>query len=325
MRIKLKIWRLLLELIAINFVFILVIGTLSYTMIESYLEDPDKSVPKIIIRIVVFSFMLFYILWVNRGIMRKFPFVYIDNECIIINKIKFEIDSITDIQLFGKFQFRGISYQGSSFFSAYREGLRFKTSDGKEIILFDLCYYNLFDLKIKLNKGLIEDNPISNSNFITNKVFRNSQFKTIRGFILWGSISFILIYIFSFYNSLWNISGLIAIMIILGSIFFYHSQFMSYFSLSDKILTIKKENMSWYSIHVPLENIAEIVFDYHITRPFSYFEIKQLRIVFRDFKQKTYPADLLTKKNWSDLEKELLARGIRIRNDRDFSNLNKLR
>lgn len=325
MRIKLKIWRLLLELIAVNFIIILPIGMLSHVMIESYLEDPEKSIPKIIIRVVGFCLMLFYILWMNRIILRKFPFVSIENECIIINKIKYEIDSITDIQLFGKFQFRKMSYQGRSFFSMFREGLKFKTSDGKEIILFDLCYYNLFDLKIKLNKGLIEDNPISNSNFTTNKIFRNSQFKTIRGFILWGSISSILIYIFSFSNSIWNISGLIAIMIILGSIFFYHSQFMSYFSLSDKILTIEKENMSWYSIHVPLENIAEIVFDYHITRPFRYFKIKQLRIVFRDFKQKTYPADLLTKKNWSDLEKELLARGIRIRNDRDFSKLNKLR
>ena len=320
-RIKLNKSKVFIKPFFILTVLIYTGTVLFYSILKSYIENTEKSVFTlclIILGICAFLYSLFYAI---KKHFQKVPFVTFENNSLWINKRNYDIRSLSDIQLLGKFRYEKAYYYSSptSEYHYFKEGMKFTTLDGKEVVLFDELYKNLYDLKIQLNKGLLNLKDDRNQSNQQNKTFRNSQFKKVRGYILWGLISAILIKTYFFNSSLWNIYGQSIVLIVISSIFFYHSKLMNFFILSNKTISIKKENIFWFQNSFELDDIYEVVLDYYTTPPFHWFKVKQLRIVLVNFEQRTYPASLLTKKNWEELEKELLDRGIKVRNERNIN------
>ena len=250
-----------------------------------------------------------------RYAYKKYPTVLIDSNSIKINNKKYLLKDIDKMYLTGKFNIvenRFTYGDGNPRF--YKEGMKLYFNDGKELILCDEWYENLYELKIILNNGnLVLDAPVKNNSI--NLDFRNSQFKNLRGYKLWGEILILGWLIFNVHGN-WVFPVIFSLLI---AIFFtHHSRLMSFFRLSESELVTGKENLFWYKESVDLNEIYEAVLDYHFTPNHFSSPIKQLRVILNNFEQRTYPTSLLTKKNWEELEKELLDRGIKVRSERNI-------
>jgi len=283
-----------------------------YLLKNAYQEKHEKLNLLLFLAILGISLSIYSVFYLIKKHLRQIPFISFDSSLIWINKVSHRLDGISDIQLSGKFKYEKVSRSANET-SAFREGMKFKTPDGKMVVLFDEFYKNLSDLKIKLNNGSMELNQNLNFRNKSKEVYRSSQFKKTRGYLLWG----LTIYLLTMTKNV-DVYGQSLIILIVTSIFFYHSNLMNFFILSNKTISIKKENIFWFKNTFELEDIYEIVLDFYTTPPDHRKKIKQVRIVLNNFEQKTYPASLLTNRNWQDLEKELLDRGIKVRDERNI-------
>ena len=249
-----------------------------------------------------------------KSLLKKTPIIAFDDKTIKINRDVIKINDINASTFFGKYKY-GRATKGAITESQFREGMKITLANGNEIILFDEFYKNLSELKLKLNQGTLPPNKNLIHAKPEIKQYRNSQFKRLRGYIL-------LAFVIYFGNRIMVFSDNWATVLFFSLLIFwviqYHSDKMNFFSLSETSLIIKKENIFWFQNSFDLDNIHEVVFDYYTTPPLHWFKIKQLRVIQNNFEQNIYPASLLTKKNWEDLEKELLDRGVTVRNERNI-------
>jgi hypothetical protein len=267
------------------------------------------------IGVSIFCFMLSYIFFrFIKSLLKKNPLIAFDDKTIKINRNTIKINDIIDTTFFEKYKYGSVT-KGAITESQFREGMKITLANGNEIILFDEFYKNLSELKLKLNQGTLPPNKNLIHAKPEIKQYRNSQFKRIRGYIL-------LAFVIYFGNRIMVFSDNWATVLFFSLLIFwviiYHSDKMNFFSLSETSLIIKKENIFWFQNSFDLDNIHEVVFDYYTTPPLHWFKIKQLRVIQNNFEQNIYPASLLTKKNWEDLEKELLDRGVTVRNERNI-------
>jgi hypothetical protein len=84
---------------------------------------------------------------------------------------------------------------------------------------------------------------------------------------------------------------------------------LHYFLLSDKYLVIKNHFWVWRKHTYYIDDIREIIFE----RPYRWSNT--LRIITKEFKDKSYPAGSLSKKPWNDLISRLQSLKISIRKE----------
>ena len=120
-----------------------------YLLNNAYQEKHEKLNLLLFLAILGISLSIYSVFYLIKKHLRQIPFISFDSSLIWINKVSHRLDGISDIQLSGKFKYEKVSRSANET-SAFREGMKFKTPDGKMVVLFDEFYKNLSDLKIKL-------------------------------------------------------------------------------------------------------------------------------------------------------------------------------
>jgi len=147
------------------------------------------------------------------------------------------------------------------------------------------------------------------------KVFRDSQFKRIRGILIWLIPSYLIIKNLILYPKSINTNGKIVIITFLLLLIYYHSRYMNYFVLEKDHLLIRNENFFWKKEQIELNDIYEIVFEKEekYRRFRGLLNKRYMRIIYKDFSDEKYCADLLHQPTWENLKKEFEKVNIPVR------------
>lgn len=254
------------------------------------------------IPVLLFAFAVPFTYWKNA------PHITLDKYTIKIGKDLFHLNQIKDIVLTGKIPFK-------FFITQPLEGMVILFEDGTEKYLFDDFYFNSTEIKtfleqVVLNKQDFKVTTISKVSkveirFEKEEVFKGKQFTSFRGISLWVLIGFIAYLAISNQQYPPNL-------ILLGIVVFWfllNSWLMHYFGLTKDHLIIRNHNFIWMTKIYKLTDIKEVVYESQGRQP------NCMRIIFKDFKNKFYPAGTLRDKTWIELKKKLELKGIRVRNE----------
>jgi DNA polymerase III delta prime subunit len=154
-----------------------------------------------------------------------------------------------------------------------------------------------------------KENSIVN---LSKKVFRDSQFKRIRGIIIWLIPAYLIIKNIIVFPDSINTNGKIFIITVSLALIYYHSRYMNYFVLESDDLIIRNENFFWKKEQIELNDIFEIV----VEKEEKYREFlnkRYMRIIYKDFSYEKYCADLIQKSTWENFKKELEKVNIPVR------------
>jgi hypothetical protein len=152
--------------------------------------------------------------------------------------------------------------------------------------------------------------PIIN---LPNKVFRDSQFKRIRGVLIWLIPGYLITKNLIIYPNSININGKIVIIAVSLLLIYYHSRYMNYFVLEKDDLLIRNEIFFWKKEQIELSDIFEIVIEKEYRYKYNILNKKYLRIIYKDFYIDKYCADLLYEGTWENLKKEFEKINIPVR------------
>ena len=145
-----------------------------------------------------------------------------------------------------------------------------------------------------------------------NKVFRDSQFKKIRGIVIWSIPAYLIIKNLILYPNSINTNGKIVIIVFSLLLIYYHSRYMNYFVLEKDHLLIRNENFFWKKHQIEWNDIYEIVVEKEEIYRES-FNKRYMRIIYKDFSDEKYCADLLQQATWENLKKEFEKINIPVR------------
>lgn len=151
--------------------------------------------------------------------------------------------------------------------------------------------------------------PIIN---LPNKVFRDSQFKRVRGILIWLIPGYLIVKNLILYPDSINTNGKIFIISFSLVLIYYHSRYMNYFVLEKDDLLIRNENFFWKKEQIELNDIFEIVIEKE-ERYRNFLNKRYLRIIYKDFSDEKYCADLIQKTTWENLKKEFEKVNIPVR------------
>lgn len=180
------------------------------------------------------------------------------------------------------------------------------------------------DSNITIEKKLPNNSPITNTKKsnslekeilrinLSNKVFRDSQFKRIRGIIIWLIPGYLIIKNLIIYPNSINTNGKIVIIAFSFLLIYYHSRYMNYFVLDKNHLLIRNENFFWKKHQIEWNDIYEIVVEKE-ERYRKSFNKRYMRIIYKDFSDEKYFADLLQQPTWENLKKEFEKINIPVR------------
>ncbi|NDP28531.1 MAG: hypothetical protein GZ087_14065 [Flavobacterium sp.] len=109
-----------------------------------------------------------------------------------------------------------------------------------------------------------------------------------------------------------NANGKIFIITVSLVLIYYHSRYMNYFVLEKDYLLIRNENFYWKKEQIELNDIYEIVVEKE-ERYRRSFNKKYMRIIYKDFSDEKYCADLLYEGTWINLKNEFEKINIPVR------------
>jgi hypothetical protein len=147
---------------------------------------------------------------------------------------------------------------------------------------------------------------------LSNKVFRDSQFKRIRGILIWLIPGYLIIKNLILYPNSINTNGKIVIITFSLLLIYYHSRYMYYFVLEKDHLLIRNENFFWKKEQIELNDIFEIVVEKE-ERYRRFLNKRYMRIIYKDFSDEKYCADLLYEGTWINLKNEFEKVNIPVR------------
>lgn len=147
---------------------------------------------------------------------------------------------------------------------------------------------------------------------LSNKVFRDSQFKRIRGILIWLIPGYLIIKNLILYPNSINTNGKIVIITFSLLLIYYNSRYMNYFVLEKDHLLIRNENFYWKEEQIELNDIFEIVVEKE-ERYREFLNKRYMRIIYKDFSDEKYCADLIQKHTWEKLKKEFEKVNIPVR------------
>lgn len=147
---------------------------------------------------------------------------------------------------------------------------------------------------------------------LSNKVFRDSQFKRIRGILIWLIPGYLIIKNLILYPNSINTNGKIVIITFSLLLIYYHSRYMNYFVLEKDYLLIRNENFFWKKEQIELNDIFEIVVEKE-ERYREFLNKRYMHIIYKDFSYEKYCADLLYEGTWINLKNEFEKVNIPVR------------
>jgi hypothetical protein len=242
------------------------------------------------------------------------PIIIIDASSIRFKYTnKEEIYNIKDIDIIGYTGKRPYKY----IITHGMEGVAIQFKDGTIKYIYDDLYSNTSEMKLYLQQLVdgITYNGIAES-AITDignvKYYKGVSILSMRGI---AALFFFLLFIVTLFNdkiingNIKDVSFGIVFAIPFAGMFMLFSYMLNYIGVSDNYLIIRNHHLPWVKKIYRLDNIKEVVFD---TQPKS---PNILRIITKDFKNKMYPASSLSDKKWLELEHNLEAKGIKVRNE----------
>jgi hypothetical protein len=236
------------------------------------------------------------------------PSAKIDQEKLIIGSQTYRWSDIERIELTGK---KPCRYFGN----LPLEGIGFYFKDCTVKYLFDYYYSNSSEIKLFIQKEVLNQEEATNSTSPQNGDLQSKVFKTFKGYLLisfWG-VMFIVVLFFialEFLNVATTKTFSIALFGCLALIIIYaHCAMFHYFKVSDSHLVVKNHIYFWKNDSFSLEHIKEIVFDQYGRLPNGF------RVIDNDFKSRRYLAATLSNKKWRELQQELEDKGVKVRNE----------
>jgi hypothetical protein len=269
---------------------------------------------KLLFLLFVLVFLCYYSILSLFQIIRYAPIITIIDNQLIFGDTTYRINDIANIKFTGRITIpkKGIK----SAMLNNKEGSIITFNDGTELYLFDHFYDEVHGFKSflreKLNPTLSieKENPIIN---LPNKVFRDIQFKRIRGIIIWLIPGYLIIKNLIVYPNSINTNGKIFTIAFSLVLIYYHSRYMNYFVLEKDDLIIKNENFFWKKEKIELNDIFEIVLEKEDKFKYDILNKKYLRIIYKDFNVDKYCADLLYEGTWINLKNEFEKINIPVR------------
>ena len=273
---------------------------------KGQVETMAYVLPFASLSVYILAFIMIRSYWKNA------PIITIDNNTIQVGSTTFYLNEIKEMSLTGKKPFRFI-------INFPMEGTSILFNDGTEKTFFDDMYLNSWEIKSCLEQKVIdkkEYNPISpysnNTNPIryeTEEYFKGNQFTSLRGIMLWGLIGFMAFTVIKDWGNP-GIGGIIFLVIVAICWFILSSFSMFYFGLTNEYLVVRNHNFTWFTRIYLLGNIKEVVFECPNSK-----QANTMRIITRDFRNKTYHAGTLSDKTWLDLKEKLEMKGAVVRNE----------
>lgn len=269
---------------------------------------------KLLFLMFVLTFLCYYSLLSLFQIIQYAPIITIIDNQLVFGDATYRINDIANIKFTGRITIpkKGIK----SALLNNKEGSVITFNDGTELYLFDHFYDEVHGIKSilreKLNPTLSieKETPIIN---LPNKVFRDIQFKRIRGIVIWLIPGFLIIKNLIVYPDSINTNGKIFIIAFSLVLIYYHSRYMNYFVLEKDDLIIRNENFFWKKELIELNDIFEIVIEKEDKFKYNILNKKYLRIIYKDFNVDKYCADLLYEGTWINLKNEFEKINIPVR------------
>lgn len=269
---------------------------------------------KLLFLMFVLTFLCYYSLLSLFQIIQYAPIITIIDNQLVFGDATYRINDIANIKFTGRITIpkKGIK----SALLNNKEGSIITFNDGTELYLFDHFYDEVHGIKSilreKLNPTLSieKETPIIN---LPNKVFRDIQFKRIRGIVIWLIPGFLIIKNLIVYPDSINTNGKIFIIAFSLVLIYYHSRYMNYFVLEKDDLIIRNENFFWKKELIELNDIFEIVIEKEDKFKYNILNKKYLRIIYKDFNVDKYCADLLYEGTWINLKNEFEKINIPVR------------
>lgn len=272
---------------------------------------------KLIFSLFVLVFLCYYSMLSLFQIIQYVPIITIINNQLIFGETTYNIDDITNVKFTGRITIpkKGIK----STMLNNKEGSVITFNDGEEIYLFDHFYLNIHEVKYLLQNRLypcqLKEEKLLNLKY-NDIVFRDNQFLSLRGILLWLFIGYLVIKNLIVFPSSINTNGKIFIISVSLLLIAYHSRFMNYFILNKNELIIRNENFLWKRKAIDLNEIKEIVFEKDSFNNRRSMEKNYLRIIFKDFSSNRFCADLLYKSTWDKIKTEFEKINIPVRVER---------
>jgi len=238
------------------------------------------------------------------------PKIVLTDDLISVGKKTYALSEITKLELTGKRNFRYLFY-----FPMEATTLYF--ADGTLLVLFDDMYENAWEIKSGLEQRvltrrrltIVDTGPISRAELqgAPFETFKNNQFLSLRGLLLWGFIGFTILITLAGKKP--QNAGLLFLLMFILFWFALHSWLMNYFMVSDRYFLVRSHIYFWKRKAYRLTDIREIVFETRNKMP------NCLRVITWDFKSRLYPAGTLWDKTWLRLKESLESHDIKVRNE----------
>ena len=245
-----------------------------------------------------------------KDYFKSAPNLKIDNEKIFFKNQSigesYLLEDISNIDFTGRF-FNDEMTSGD-------EGMRIRFKDGKEKIIFNKYYDNLWRIKLWIynykntesprHEVVAHDTLTSLNNSIK---FAGSYWLNQHTIFSWFFLGlFVLLPAINLSDLTYNIYALIVVFAVL--MFYAFSRMLCYFHITADHLFIKNHHLFWINKAIKLSNIEEVVFIYVHKAGDS------LQIIKTDFKEELYNASTLDRSDWVTLQKKLEIQGLKVRN-----------
>jgi hypothetical protein len=269
---------------------------------------------KLLFLLCVIVFLFYYSILSLFQIIQYAPIITIINNQLIFGNTTYSIDDIKNIKFTGRITIPKKGIKSAMLNS--KEGSIITFNDGTEIYLFDYFYDEIHTIKSVLRQKIDETLLIGKQSLIINlpnKVYRDIQFKRIRGIVIWLIPSYLIVKNLIIYPNSINTNGKIFIITISLALIYYHSRYMNYFVLEKDDLIIRNENFFWKRHLIELSDIYEIVIEKEDEARNGFLAKKYLRVIYKDFTVDSYCADLLFERTWINLKNDFEKINIPVR------------
>jgi len=262
------------------------------------------------VMIIACFFMLYYT-W--KRFMHSVPIVVCDGQHIFFNNQRHSISDISKISFSGQFPFKYVR-------SYMMEGMRIEFNDGSVRILFDDYHSNLGELKYALNEIFSTMNErvsgreieLSGGNSTVHSyesiVIARPHLLSFSGLVFYFLLALVSMCIYLSFAREDQVGLLIIAGILCFSLLAFSYQF-HYFVLEESWMNARNSLWLWRNRSFKLSNIKAVVIENAANG------ITSARVITKDFKSHTFPADPLRKSDWMRLAIELEQRQVPVRNE----------
>jgi hypothetical protein len=274
-------------------------GTFTLYIFKDELAQNNEKIGLYLIPI--FSLVFYYFSFkIITTYLKKGRKIILDSNTFNYGKESYNWSEIHSIILTGKNNFSFLS-------NGVKESTTIILKNGQKYIIYDFLYSNISEIK-----SFIQYNVLNNKKPKSEIVFEDTDYIELKGnyflnistIMCWGFPIFFSI-LFLFDNRL-NQIGLLIFSIFSLLWFVFYSSWLNYFKCSKTHLEIKNYHFIWLNKKIQLSDIYKVIFESPYKKPYT------LKIVLKDFKVATFPADSLKDKDWQILKANLQENGIKV-------------